>query len=175
LPTGVSIECWPMTTTTNQSLSQYNYFNTFVLNMNKMHEERICGKVYGTSFNFYEKFEAKHLDDELAQKINYSRGTTKNDLYCNKSIVLLSRYPLFDTFKNFLDFIYKKFTNSIQKNLNSEVVIPIEKYLNYLMNGVPFPTYAKPNVLVHLSEEESDCLSICLPEECILPHSYVYI
>ena len=36
---------------------------------------------------------------------------------------------------------------------------------------VPYPTFQKPRVLVNLTENEHDCFSINLPDECVLPQS----
>ncbi len=49
--------------------------------------------------------------------------------------------------------------------------MPLEKYLIHLIYDVPFPTHQKPRVLVNLTDRDSDCLSINLPDDCILPQS----
>ena len=169
LPMGATIEAWPKNINRNSFYLKPS-FSTFVLNINS-DDGIIMEKVYGTALTFYEDFETDKLLNEqkmLKDRIRNDLG----DLHSIKCLVLLSRFSLFDTFKKFLLFLFDKYTNLEQLNKRSnEVIIPIERYLSYLIFEVPFPTQQKPTVLVNLNEREEDCLSVHLPYECILPQS----
>jgi hypothetical protein len=172
LPMGASIESWPKTIESNSHYLRPS-FSTFVLNVNS-EDGVVMEKVYGTALNFYEDFDESKLIRVQKLLFNTLVGenqTATRDLHSIKCLILLSRFPLFDTFKKFLLFIFEKYSRKESTILANEIVIPIERYLYYMIYEVPFPTQQKPSVLVNLNEREEDCLSINLPHECILPQS----
>ncbi|CAF0721231.1 unnamed protein product [Brachionus calyciflorus] len=176
LPMGATIESWPKSSESNRNnvylCNLKPIFSTFVLNINS-DDGSVIEKVYGSTITFYEDFDENFLNEDQCSMLNY----TKNDpnqsksLHSNKSLIILSRDPLFDTFKSFLLFLFNKYTKKPFLKNNSELIIPIERYLSYLIYDVPFPTLQKPHVLVHLTDKESDCLSVNLPTEIALPQS----
>lgn len=172
---GAVIESWPISLeSSSNNLFLCNLkpiFSTFVLNVNS-DDGIVMEKVYGSSITFYEDFDESKLSDEQALLINYRKNDIlkTRTLHSNKSLIILSRFPLFDTFRNFLVFLFNKYTLKIDLTQNGQV-IPMERYLSYLMYEVPFPSHQKPHVMVNLNDKEEDCLSINLPNEIILPQS----
>ena len=167
LPMGAVIESWPAQL--NNNINNKTSFNTFVLNVNS-DGGAITEKVYGASIMFYENYDHTQLSYEQRLLLGYIElddDVKKRKLYSNKSLILLSRYPLFEAFRDFLTFIFNKF----MKNFNWDDIIPIEKYLTHLIYDVPFPTHKKPRVLVNLTDTLKDYLTLNLPDECILPQS----
>jgi hypothetical protein len=172
LPMGASIESWPKNIQKNSHYLK-PAFSTFVLNVNS-DDGVIMEKVYGTALTFYEDFDESKLIRVqrllLESLVGGAAKSDTRDLHSIKCLILLSRFPLFDTFKKFLLFIFEKYTNKDSIRVN-DIVIPIERYLSFMIYEVPFPTQHKPSVLVNLNEREEDCLSVNLPHECILPQS----
>lgn len=83
-------------------------------------------QVYGAAIQFYERYPADHLTEK--QKIQLGLLTTVDKkpipdrtVNTNKCICLLSRWPFFHAFKEFLRFLYKLSVNSVNP-------LPIEKY-----------------------------------------------
>lgn len=172
LPMGASIESWPARLALPQPV-----ISTFVLNVNS-EDGMIMEKVYGTSLTFYELFDESKLSNdqrdylsEMCKKSSCLDKETRELRTC-KCLILLSRWPLFDTFKRFLLFLHERYTKIVADRTSQSVLVPIERYLHYMIYEVPFPTQHKPTVHVYLTDErDEDCLSINLPYECILPQS----
>ncbi|KAF5907052.1 DENN domain-containing protein 4C isoform X1, partial [Clarias magur] len=152
LPMGAKIECWAPNTRYPLPV-----FSTFVLT-NSSGE-----KVYGAAIQFYERYPADHLTEK--QKIQLGLLTTVDKkpipdrtVNTNKCICLLSRWPFFHAFKEFLRFLYKLSVNSVNP-------LPIEKHISHFMHNVPFPSPQRPRILVQLSAHESLMLSqpVCTP------------
>ena len=96
-------------------------FSTFVLNVNS-EDSSVIDKVYGACVIFYELYNDVNINGEQSLQLEYVQNKSKS-LYSNKCLMILSRNPLFETFKEFLYFLYNTFTrNESIKNL-----IPIEK------------------------------------------------
>lgn len=125
-------------------------FNTFVLNVNS-NDGVIMEKVYGACIIFYERFERELLtsrqlellfgpatrflesSSSLAADETVSPTSPLVSLHSNKCLLILSRNPLFDTYKSFLLFLLRKYTakfNSyLASYLSSTFFIPIERYI----------------------------------------------
>ncbi|KAI5609538.1 DENN domain-containing protein 4C isoform X2 [Silurus asotus] len=152
LPMGAKIESWAPSTH-----NPLPVFSTFVLT-NSSGE-----KVYGAAIQFYELYPADNLTEK--QKIQLGLLTTvdkklipNRTVNTNKCICLLSRWPFYQAFKEFLLFIYKL-------TLNTGNPLPIEKHISHFMHNVPFPSPQRPRILVQLSLHESIMLSqpVCSP------------
>lgn len=179
---GAVIESWPTGSKTNVHNTYLNdlepSFNTFVLNVNS-NDGVIMEKVYGACIIFYERFERDMLSKrQLELLLGLRSPSLLNDdhelsLHSNKCLLILSRNPLFDTYKSFLLFLLRKYTNRFNSAFlpSSPSFIPIERYLSYMIYEVPFPTYQKPRVLVNLTENEEDYLTISYPNDTILPQA----
>nr|AUH27392.1 DENN domain containing protein 4A [Gobiocypris rarus] len=145
LPMGVSIECWP-------SHTKYSLpvFSTFVLT------GASGEKVYGAAIQFYEPYPEEHLTDkqrsQLGLQANGLRPNGSMTVHTNKSICLLSHWPFFDAFRNFLTFLYRY-------SISGPHTLPIEKHISHFMHKVPFPSSQRPRILVQLSPHDSLMLS----------------
>lgn len=160
LPLGSTIECWPKENTKVLPL-----FSTFILTSNS------GAKVYGVALTFYENFPLDELDTlsngEL-KKLDYFSGFEQinKKLVVNKSICLLSRWPFFELFEGFLNYLYKSVFRSFKKPLN----LPIEVYISHFMLNIPFPSIQRPKIRIQLSQLEEDQLTLSNPfEETPLP------
>ncbi|XP_034144131.1 C-myc promoter-binding protein isoform X2 [Esox lucius] len=145
LPMGASIEFWPAHT--KHSLP---VFSTFVLT-------RASGdKVYGAAIQFYESYPEDQLTDRqrslLGLTSTCSRGDVSRSVHVNKSICLLSHWPFFDSFRNFLTFLYRY-------SISGPHALPIEKHISHFMHKVPFPSSQRPRILLQLSPHDSLMLS----------------
>ena len=140
---GAVIESWPIQPTENSTTPSLPRptFSTFVLNVTS-EDGAISEKVYGASIMFYEHYPEKALNPEQSALLNYN--SQERTLHANKCLLLLSRHALFEAFKDFLIFLYTKYTRSF----SVDEIIPLEKYLIHLIYDVPFPTHQKPRVLV---------------------------
>uniref|UniRef100_A0AAZ3NNN7 DENN/MADD domain containing 4A n=1 Tax=Oncorhynchus tshawytscha TaxID=74940 RepID=A0AAZ3NNN7_ONCTS len=136
LPMGASIEFWPAHT--KHSLP---VFSTFVLT------GASGDKVYGAAIQFYESYPEDQLSDKqrsllgLPGTCSSSEGT--KSVYANKSICLLSHWPFFDSFRNFLTFLYRY-------SISGPHALPIEKHISHFMHKVPFPSSQRPRILSNL-------------------------
>uniref|UniRef100_A0A671SDT0 C-myc promoter-binding protein-like n=1 Tax=Sinocyclocheilus anshuiensis TaxID=1608454 RepID=A0A671SDT0_9TELE len=137
LPTGASIECWP-------SHSKYSLpvFSTFVLT------GASGEKVYGAAIQFYEPYPEEHLTDKQRSQLGLQANGLRPDgsmtVHTNKSICLLSHWPFFDAFHNFLTFLYRY-------SISAPHTLPIEKHISHFMHKVPFPSSQRPRILVQVS------------------------
>lgn len=152
LPMGAKLECWAPNTCYPSPV-----FSTFVLT-NSSGE-----KVYGAAIQFYELYPADNLTEK--QKIQLGLLTTvdkkpipNRTVNTNKCICLLSRWPFFGAFKDFLHFLYRLSADNVNP-------LPIEKHISHFMHNVPFPSPQRPRILVQLSAKESLMLSqpVCTP------------
>ncbi|XP_056622960.1 C-myc promoter-binding protein isoform X3 [Triplophysa dalaica] len=145
LPMGVSIECWP-------SHTKYSLpvFSTFVLT------GASGEKVYGAAIQFYEPYPEEHLTDKQRSQLGLLGKGLRSDgsvtVHTNKSICLLSHWPFFDAFRNFLTFLYRY-------SISGPHTLPIEKHISHFMHKVPFPSSQRPRILVQLSPHDSLMLS----------------
>ncbi|UXI19338.1 E3 ubiquitin-protein ligase [Sarcoptes scabiei] len=149
LPKGASIECWPRDDSNLTSLS------TFILTTN------VGTKIYATLLNYYEKIDHTVLTDDELLKIKFIENINDEELLQKalktknlrriKSLCLLSQWPFFEQFKNFLNFIYVNFVDKPSS-------IPIEHYVFHFMNSIPFPSPDRQNILVNLSPSYEDLM-----------------
>ena len=102
LPMGATLECWPAETTRPPALS-----STFVLTLASRE------KVYGSAITFYEEYDEELLTEaqETALNLHKYRRKTDRSVFANRCICLLSRWPFFEAFEEFLFFLHKVFRN----------------------------------------------------------------
>ncbi|XP_052008438.1 C-myc promoter-binding protein-like isoform X2 [Xyrauchen texanus] len=145
LPMGASIECWP-----SQTKYSLPVFSTFVLT------GASGEKVYGAAIQFYEPYPEEHLTDKQRSQLGLQDNCLRPDgsmtVHTNKSICLLSHWPFFDAFHNFLTFLYRY-------SISGPHILPIEKHISHFMHKVPFPSSQRPRILVQLSPHDSLMLS----------------
>ncbi|CAD5226693.1 unnamed protein product [Bursaphelenchus xylophilus] len=147
LPMGAVIESWAKDCSEPEKM-----FSTCVLT------DEVGNKFYGASLTFYEKY-SKELSDaqleklELSSMIPEEEGgegqdpvSTEAKYYSSKAICIVSRYPFFESFRKFLFFVNGMSQSGPHK-------LPIERYISHLMLEVPFPSPARPRVLVQLNTE----------------------
>lgn len=145
LPMGASIECW-------SSHTKYSLpvFSTFVLT------GASGEKVYGAAIQFYEPYPEEHLTEKQRSQLGLQANGLRPDgsmtVHTNKSICLLSHWPFFDAFRNFLTFLYRY-------SISGPHTLPIEKHISHFMHKVPFPSSQRPRILVQLSPHDSLMLS----------------
>lgn len=127
LPMGAVIESWPLRASTSKS-SPHLEFNTFVLNVNS-NDGIIMEKVYGSCIIFYENFDQSKLNDEQLKLLELNGPEDKSrTLHSNKCLILLSRHPLFETYRNFLLFLYDKYTKKANSIVTmNNLIMPIER------------------------------------------------
>uniref|UniRef100_A0A671MIM0 C-myc promoter-binding protein-like n=1 Tax=Sinocyclocheilus anshuiensis TaxID=1608454 RepID=A0A671MIM0_9TELE len=144
LPMGASIECWP-------SHTKYSLpvFSTFVLT------GASGEKVYGAAIQFYEPYPEEHLTDKQRSQLGLQANGLRPDgsmtVHTNKSICLLSHWPFFDAFHNFLTFLYRY-------SISGPHTLPIEKHISHFMHKVPFPSSQRPRILVQVMWSNSLCV-----------------
>ena len=120
LPMGAVIESWPTSSNSNNIHTKPS-FSTFILNVNSV-DSSIVEKVYGAGIIFFEPYSDSKINHEQSLLLEYSPNSNKT-LHSNKCLLLLSRSPLFDSFRDFLYFLYDHYT----KRITLENMIPIEK------------------------------------------------
>ncbi|KAG8233162.1 hypothetical protein J437_LFUL014114 [Ladona fulva] len=154
LPMGASIECWP-----SQAKQPRPIFSTFVLTVSDAAE-----KVYGSAVTFYERYPPEKLSPEQRDEFDFDVPGDKNSktVNVNKCICLLSHWPFFDTFEKFLMFLYSM-TGS------GPHTVPIERYISYFLEDIPFPSPQRPTILIQLSA--TDRIILTQPEDLPLPRS----
>ena len=74
---------------------------------------------------------------------------------------MMSRWPFFDTFETFLNFLHRIVVRSRDKPLQ----LPIESYISHFMVEVPFPSVHRPKILVQLSHDSDETVLISQPPE----------
>lgn len=128
---GAVIESWPISLESNSNnlyLSNLKpVFSTFVLNINS-DDGVIMEKVYGSNITFYEDFSEEKLIDEQCLLLNYPKKSDlkTRSLHSNKSLIVLSRQPFFETFKKFLVFLFDKYTKKLDIRIDG-LIIPVER------------------------------------------------
>lgn len=143
---GASIECWPR----DDALFTSTSFSTFILTTS------IGMKIYGTLLNYHEELSPEMLTADELEKLNFNyediNKTLENKaLFTIKSMCILSQWPFFDQFRNFLIFLYQNF-------IYKPSTIPLELYVFHFMKNIPFPTYDRPNIQVNLSPSCDDLI-----------------
>lgn len=112
LPMGATLECWPAETTRPPALS-----STFVLTVPSRE------KVYGSAITFYEEFDEDLLSESQQKALNLQKFRRKSDrnIFVNRCICLLSRWPFFDAFEEFLFYLHKVRSNGVDFGNDIEV------------------------------------------------------
>ncbi|XP_066536397.1 DENN domain-containing protein 4C isoform X2 [Hoplias malabaricus] len=152
LPMGAKIESWAPYTRYPLPI-----FSTFVLTISSGE------KVYGAAVQFYELYPVENLSEKQKIQLGLLTALEKKPVLdrtvnTNKCICLLSRWPFFKAFKDFLMFLYRLSANSVNP-------LPIEKHISHFMHNVPFPSPQRPRIMVQTSAHESIMLSqpVCTP------------
>ncbi|XP_014271111.1 DENN domain-containing protein Crag isoform X3 [Halyomorpha halys] len=154
LPMGCSLEKWPITAQQPAPL-----VSTFVLTVSDAAE-----KLYGSAVTFYERYPAESLTPEQKQALGSSDDSEDQWTYnINKCICLLSRWPFFDTYEKFLLFLHEISCS------NEPQPVPIERFITYFLEDVPFPSPQRPRIFVQLSVSYRVILT--QPEDLPLPRS----
>uniref|UniRef100_A0A914I9T6 C-myc promoter-binding protein n=1 Tax=Globodera rostochiensis TaxID=31243 RepID=A0A914I9T6_GLORO len=174
LPMGALIEAWPERCKNTEHHARTVSTCVFT--------DEAYTKYYGASITFYEPY-TKPLSEQQLEKLDLgvgggeeqpsnnnssstaagqqqqdkiddptSRLAAKKDqkntfYYCNKAICIVSRYPFFEPFRSILFFLLNTAAS------NSASRIPIERYISHLMYEVPFPSPARPRILVELGTD----------------------
>ncbi|EDL30997.1 mCG6889 [Mus musculus] len=149
LPMGATIECWDP-----QIKYPLPVFSTFVLTGSS------AEKVYGAAIQFYEPYSQERLTEKQLTQLGLltlvEKRVVSKPINSNKCICLLSHWPFFEAFKNFLMFIYKV-------SVSGPHPLPIEKYVS----GANFSS-----LLMNLGPENcATLLLLVLLESKILLHS----
>ena len=87
-----------------------------------MQNDATYNRFYTCCLTFYEK---------LSEKSAYCLGMTNRDAYEPKSIILMSRWPFIDNYKEILKQIYR-----ISMSVNS---VPLERIICNLIQELPLP------------------------------------
>lgn len=161
-PMGATVELWP-----EKCLQPRPIFSTFVLTSDT------AVKVYGAAVTFYEKFDRSTLTEQelmsleepganpLIPSASSPNKSTNCGLRSSKSICILSRWPFFDTFEKFLNFLHRLVLTSQSKPLH----LPLESYISHFMVEVPFPSVQRPKILVQLCHDSDETVLISQPPE----------
>ncbi|XP_059479083.1 C-myc promoter-binding protein isoform X2 [Neocloeon triangulifer] len=152
LPMGATVECWPAEAAQPKPL-----FSTFVLTVADGTE-----MIYGSAISFYERVPDDNLTPNQRKLLKLDDSNTLRNVNTNKCICLLSHWPFFDTFEKFLKFLYKM-------TCNGPHAVPVERYISYFLENVPFPSPKRPRILFQLSSSERIILT--QPEDLPLPKS----
>uniref|UniRef100_A0A0A9WC26 C-myc promoter-binding protein n=3 Tax=Lygus hesperus TaxID=30085 RepID=A0A0A9WC26_LYGHE len=153
MPMGCSLEKWPKTAQQPTPI-----FSTFVLTVSDAAE-----KLYGSAVTFYEPYAIENLADEQKSMLSHKEGSEDWTYHINKCICLLSRWPFFDTYERFLNFLYEMSRDS------SPHTVSIERFITYFLEDIPFPGPQRPRILVQLSQ--LDRVILTQPEDLPLPRS----
>lgn len=113
LPLGATIESWPA-----GSRHPLPLFSTFVLT------GATGEKVYGAAVIFYEEYDRSKLRREQLTKLGLSSQEKAHlSVHQNQSICILSRWPFFDTFRKFLQCLYRISVSGPQ-------MVPLERFVH---------------------------------------------
>ena len=153
MPMGATLECWPANSARSVAVS-----STFVLTLPTR------GKVYGSAITFYEEYHDESLTSEQKSLLQMDKYKRKSDrkIFANKCICILSQWPFFEAFENFLFYLHKR-------QLMGPYDIPLERFISHFLFDVPFPSPERPRILVQLSAVEN--VALFQPEELHLPRS----
>ncbi|XP_039272461.2 C-myc promoter-binding protein-like [Styela clava] len=147
LPMGATIECW-----SKKTKHPLPSFSSFVLTTEKSE------KIYGAVVSFYENYP----EDKLKEDHKYTLGLLRADghrssqektIHTIKAICMLSRWPLFDAFRDFLIYLYRLTVSPIAH------IVPIERHIAHFMNNVPFPSPQRPRVQYQMSPMHATTLT----------------
>ncbi|XP_071449879.1 DENN domain-containing protein Crag isoform X2 [Hetaerina americana] len=153
LPMGSTVECWPAKATQPRPI-----FSTFVLTVSDAAE-----KVYGSAVTFYERYPPEKLSVDQQKEFNFEvLSENTKTVNVNKCICLLSHWPFFDTFEKFLTFLFEMTSNGPH-------TVPIERYISYFLEDIPFPSPQRPSILIQLSATYK--ILLMQPEDLPLPRS----
>jgi hypothetical protein len=66
-------------------------------------------KVYGSAITFYEEYDEERLTEAQRKSLNLQKFRRKCDrhVFANRCVCLLSRWPFFEAFEEFLFFLHK--------------------------------------------------------------------
>nr|XP_018671970.1 C-myc promoter-binding protein isoform X3 [Ciona intestinalis] len=139
LPMGATIECW-----SSKTRHPLPTFSSFVLTT------ETSDKVFGAVVSFYESYPEEKLTDDQKYKLGILRGDgqrskTPRTIHTNKAICLLSRWPMFSAFRDFLMYLYRMTVSPIAHQ------VPVERHIAHFMHNVPFPTSQRPRVQYQMS------------------------
>lgn len=158
LPHSVPLFCMPMGTTIENWPPKCQHprpiFSTFVLTSDT------AEKLYGAAVTFYEKYATEKLDAEERMRLNFD-ASCPADVVAMKSLCILSRWPFFDTFENFLFFLHRQMLSSASEPLTTS----LEQYISHFMIQVPFPSPQRPKILVQLKSSSDETILVSQPPE----------
>lgn len=135
LPMGATLECWPADSARKASAVS----STFVLTLPTRE------KVYGSAIAFYEEYAEDLLTEEQKGWLQLQKYKKRSDrkVLANRCICVLSRWPFYEAFENFLFFLHKR-------QLMGPFDVPLERFVSHFLFDVPFPSPERPRILVHL-------------------------
>lgn len=110
LPLGATIEVWP-----SGAKEPLPKFSTFILT------GEAGSKSFGAAVSFHEEMEKSDLDSKTLVQLGIDSMSDRRTVHVSKSIGLISRWPFFEAFKQFLFYLHE-----IPKN-NKEQNLPIER------------------------------------------------
>lgn len=147
LPLGATIECWSKNT--KHPLPS---FSSFVLTT------ETSEKMYGAVVSFYENYPEEKLEEEHKYTLGLLRAdghksSQEKTVHTIKAICLLSKWPLFDAFRDFLIYLYRLTVSPIAH------IVPIERHIAHFMNNVPFPSPQRPRVQYQMSPMHATTLT----------------
>jgi hypothetical protein len=153
LPMGATLECWPSNSARTASVT-----SSFVLTLANRN------KVYGSAITFYEEYPETEITAEQNESLQLHKYRSPKDrqIFSNKCICILSRWPFFEAFESFLFFLHKR-------QLMGPHDVPLERFISHFLYDVPFPSPSRPRILLQLSPEER--IALFQPEELPLPRS----
>lgn len=127
-------------------------------------------QMYGAAVLFYEEISPEELsEDEIVNlgltNISKTNGNTKT--FCSKSLCLLSRWPLFQTFNQVLSFLIQEDERQRKGEIlnSSPYSLPIERFISQFLHTVAFPTPEAPNILLQWDLENP--IGIQLPTDAL--------
>ena len=67
-------------------------------------------KIYGSAITFYEEYPEERLTEEQREGLHLSKYRAKSErqIFSNKCICVLSQWPFFGAFEQFLFFLHKR-------------------------------------------------------------------
>ncbi|PAA87691.1 hypothetical protein BOX15_Mlig001767g1 [Macrostomum lignano] len=149
MPMGAAVECWPV-----QSRMPQPVFSTFVLTTER-HERQ-----YGAALTYYRPFDRLDQLTENQLAVLAPGGLKDQSVQATVALCLVSRYPMFEAFKHFLEFLH------YLVHSNRPSAVPVERYIAYFLHTVPLPTPKRPCILAQLNDTKRICIS--LPEDAAL-------
>ncbi|XP_076803795.1 C-myc promoter-binding protein-like isoform X8 [Clavelina lepadiformis] len=139
LPMGATVECW-----SSKTKHPLPTFSSFVLTT------ETSEKVFGAVVSFYESYPEDKLSEQEKFKLGVLRGDGQRSratktIHTNKAICLLSRWPMFNVFRDFLMYLYRMTVSPIAHP------VPVERHIAHFIHNIPFPTSARPRVQYQMS------------------------